>query len=236
MPIWAPTYNSGQTCYREHNHSRSHAACPSKGGAIDCHVIDDQVGRLIEAIELKPHWMEQVLAILSLKDEVERVKKARLGVQEKLRRMAKAYIDGLFPDEEYNRQRRLLEMGLKSLVVPEINAAEEAGNLINDLPNLWVSANSEERRRLLLTMLDAIYLDGKKTKSIMTIKPKPPFIPIFRVAVSKNESDVSIINEPLNFPSKVPSVFRVETGEGGTPPKTRYIGTLIKVPWPFPTI
>ncbi len=91
--------------------------------------------------------------------------------------MAKAYIDGLFPDEEYNRHRRLLEMELESLVVPGVNAAEEAGNLIQNLPALWSSANLEERRKLLLTMLDAVYIDAKKYKTIVAIKPKPPLYP-----------------------------------------------------------
>ena len=49
---------------------------------------------------------------------MERVKKERQEVQEKLRRMAKAYVDGLFPDEEYRRQRRLLEMELEPLECP----------------------------------------------------------------------------------------------------------------------
>ncbi len=57
-------------------------------------------------------------------------------------------------------------------------------------------------------------VDAKKYKTILAIKPKPPFIPIFRVVVSKKESDIRIINEPLETPSKVPSVFLVETGEG----------------------
>ncbi len=138
MPMWAQTYKSGNTYYREHNHSRSLKPCPSSGSSIPCHVIDNQIGKLIEAIELKPNWLEEVLAILTLKDETERVRKARQDIQEKLRRMAKAYIDGLFPDEEYNRQRRLLEMELESLVVPGVNAAEEAGNLIQNLPDLMV--------------------------------------------------------------------------------------------------
>ena len=156
----------------------------------------NQIGNLIEAIELRPKWLEEVLAIISLKDEVERVRKARQDIQEKLRRMAKAYIDGLFPDEEYHRQKRLLEMELESLVVPGVNAAEEAGKLILNLPALWAEANLEERRKLLLTMLDAVYIDAKKTKSIVAIKPKPPFKPIFQVAASKKDSDIRIINEP----------------------------------------
>ena len=209
MPMWSQTFNSGGTYYREHKHSRGHANCPSGGSSIACHVIDEQIGKLIEAIELKPKWLEEVLAILSLKDETERIKKARQDVNEKLRRMAKAYIDGLFPDDEYQRQRKLLELELESLVIPEANAAKEAGELIQNLPKLWLSSNLSEQRKLILTMLNAVYIDAKKTKTIVAIKPKPPFIPIFQVAVSKKESDIRIINEPL----KGSSVFLVETGE-----------------------
>jgi hypothetical protein len=59
-------------------------------------------------------------------------------------------------------------------------------------------------------MLDAVYVDAKKTKSIIAVKPKPPFKPVFQVAASREESDISIINEPYNGSS----VFLVETGEG----------------------
>ena len=62
--------------------------------------------------------------------------------------------------------------------------------------------------------LHAVYIETKKTKSIVAIKPKPPFRPIFQVAVSKKESDIHIITEPLKSDSKVQSVFLVETGEG----------------------
>ena len=62
-------------------------------------------------------------------------------------------------------------------------------------------------------MLDAVYVDVKKTKSIIAIRPKPPFKPIFQVAVSKKESDIRIINESL----KNSPVLLVETGESWTP-------------------
>jgi site-specific DNA recombinase len=68
----------------------------------------------------------------------------------------------------------------------------------------------EEQRKLLLSMLDAVYVDAKKSKSIVAIRPKPPFKPIFQVAVTKEGSDIHIINEPIEDSS----VFPVETGEG----------------------
>jgi site-specific DNA recombinase len=65
--------------------------------------------------------------------------------------------------------------------------------------------------------IKAVVIDAKKTKSIIAIKPKPPFIPIFQVAVTKGGSDIRIINEPLRSQSGSPVVFLVETGEGRTP-------------------
>jgi len=215
MPMWAQTYKSGRPFYREHKASRSHGIC-SGGGSITCPIIDNQISGLIEAIELGPRWLEEVLTIISLKDEVEPISNKRQNAQEKLRRMAKAYIDGVFPDVEYYRQKKLLEMELESLVVPQANAAEEAGKLILDLPMLWGRANQEEKRKLLLAMLDAVYVDAKKTKSIIAIKPKPPFRPIFRVAATHTGSKIHIVNEPYQGSS----VFLVETGEGRTLPET----------------
>lgn len=217
LPMWSQTYMNGRTYYREHQGSRSNGLCQTGGASIPCHKADDQVRRLIGAIDLGTEWLEEVLSIISMKNEVERVKKEREAVQGKLRRMAKAYIDGVFPEEEYNRQKRLLGMELESLVVPRASAAEEAGKLIMNLRQLWASANMGEQRKLLLTMLDAVYVDAKKTKSIVAIKPKPPFRPIFQVAATREGSDIRIINEPLDSKAINPSVFLVETGEGRTP-------------------
>jgi len=136
-----------------------------------------------------------------------------------LRRMGKAYVDGIFPDEEYYRQKKLLEMELESLVVPAADAAEEAGKLILNLHKLWIEANLEEKRKLLLSMMDAVYVDAKQTKSIVAIKSKPPFRPIFQVVVTRAGSQIGIINEPLEGSA----VFLVETGEPLSLPETRIL-------------
>ena len=65
-------------------------------------------------------------------------------------------------------------MELESLVVPQANAAEEAGRLLRDVPKLWNGGNLDERKKLLLAMLDADYLDSKETRSIVVIKPESP--------------------------------------------------------------
>src|SRR5918996_431661 len=197
MPMWAQTYKSGQRYYREHRASRSLEDCPSAGGAIKCEIPDEQMGRVISAIELGPRWQQQVLAIISVKDEVERVKEQRLRVKDKLKWLGKAFVDGVYDEKEYQRQRRQLELELESLVVPEADAAEEAGKLIQQLTDLWAGATLGERRQLLLTMLDGVYVDSKEERRIVALKPKPAFKALFQIATTKEGSGMILYNEKL---------------------------------------
>ena len=67
-----------------------------------------------------------------------------------------------------------------------------------------------------LSMLDAVYVDAREIKSIIAVKPKPLFKSIFRVAATREKSDISIVNEPY----KSSALFLVETGDVCIPPET----------------
>jgi len=229
MPMWAQTYKSGNTYYREHKATRSIEDCPGHGGAISCSTIDEQVRSLVSAIELGPRWLEEVLSVIALKDDVDRINQEREEAKGKLHRMGRAYIDGLIEEEEYKKQKRLLELSLESLIVPDYNAAEEAGKLILDLPKLWAKANLSEQRKILVTMLDAVYIDAKAGKNVVAVMPKPPFRPIFQVASAKKDSKIHIINEPLGSSPKGSVVFLVETGESRTPRPEKTVRNLLQV-------
>ena len=195
MPMWAQIYDSGHRYYREHRNSRSHGPCPAVSGSIPCEIADAQVSKLVSAIELCPHWLEEVMAIVAVKDQVEDVKRQRKLVTEKLHRMARAYVDGHYPEYHYRQGKRRLELELESLVVHEVSAAEEAGRLLSALPELWQDADLEERRKLLLGMLDAVYVETKKLKQVVAIQPKPAFGPVFQVATAREGSGVVLIKE-----------------------------------------
>ena len=149
----------------------------------------------MESIELGPRWEEEVLSIISVKDEVEKIREKRQKAQERLRRLGRAYVDGLYDDVEYRRQKRTLEMALESLVVPEADAADEAGRLIERLPELWAEANEEERRKLLLTMLDKVYVDTREERRIVAVRPKAPFKAVFQVATTRAGSGVALVHD-----------------------------------------
>ena len=111
----------------------------------------------------------------------------------------------MYDDAEYRRQKRVLDDKLQSLVVPEADVAAEAGKLVEQLPVLWEKADLAERHRILLTMLEAVYIDTVDEKSIVAIKPKALFKPIFQVAMMKEGSGIVLVSDrDLTKPNQPP--------------------------------
>ena len=111
---------------------------------------------------------------------MKRVTQERKETEQRLNRLGQVYLDGVITDPEYKRQKRLLLESLGQLVVPGVDAAREAGMVLEDLPQLWKQADLGERRKLLLPMLDAVYVDTVNEKSIIAIRPKSAFLPSSR--------------------------------------------------------
>ena len=110
-------------------------------------------------------------------------------------RLGKTYRELLIDDDEFRRQKRLFEDRLASLVVPDADAAVNAGKLLEDLPLLWDKADLGERRRILMTMLDAVYVDTVEEKRIVAIRPKPAFRPFLDIATTRRGSGIVLVTE-----------------------------------------
>ena len=204
MPMWAQIYKSWNQMYREHRSPREIGRCVNRSGSIRCNTPDEQIGQILGAIVLPEAWLDRVLAQIHLVDEVKRVGEERVLVQQRLKRLGQVYLDGLLLIDDYRRQKQLLEDKLTSLVVPGVDAARKAGKLLEDLPGLWEEANLGERWQILLTMLDAVYVDAKKEKAIIAIRPKPAFKALFEIATIRKGSGIVLIT------TTPPDCFRPE--------------------------
>ena len=162
-----------------------------------------------------------MLARIHLADEGGCIQQERVQVQQRLKRLARTYVDGLCEDDDYRREKWSLEEKLAGLIVPGVNAASEAGKLLEDLPSLWGLTELSERRKLLLAMLEAVYVGTVEEKAILAIRPRSAFMPIFEVATTQEQSNVVLIREKIaSEPSMAggnQSVFLVETGGSRTP-------------------
>ena len=162
---------------------------------MGCTVPEEQIGRILGAVVLPNACMDRVLARIHLADEVGKVSQERIQEEQRIRRLGKAYVEGLYADDDYRRQKRPLEEKL-SPVVPGVDAAREAEKLLDDLPTLSEEADSSKRRKLLIAMLDGVYVDTVEGKSIVAIRPKVAYRPLFEIATTRESSDVILINVP----------------------------------------
>lgn len=76
---------------------------------------------------------------------------------------------GLIEEGECNPQRKLLQDNLGTLVVLEMDATMKAGELIENLGNIWKESTPKEKPKLLTIMLDAGYVDLLNSQSIVGI-------------------------------------------------------------------
>ena len=97
-----------------------------------------------------------------------------------------------------------IEFELASLVVPEASATEEAGKLLFDLPRLWHEATLEERRRLLLKVLDAVgaspercrRVDAKGSRAVVEVRPKGAFRGVWETNGRSASSSRTTVSSP----------------------------------------
>ena len=223
-PLWSERSLPGYGYYREQRNSRADFNCLANGKAIRCDVIDEQVDAVIRSLTLESSWRERIMAKMAVFSENDRILKQRKLVTEKLRRLGKAYVDGLVGDGEYGVQRTLLNDALNSLVVPESDATITAGELLENLGLIWDKATLEEKHRLLRTMLEAVYVDLAASRSIVGIQPKAPFYPLFDSLKRIPGNKVTIFRPGEAEQRKTGSVCEaepdcglVETGESRTP-------------------
>ena len=139
--------------------------------------------------------MDRVLAQVQLADEVKRVGEEKRKVQQRLHRLSQVYVDGHVAEEEYRRQNKQLEEKLVSLVVPDADAAVTVGKLLEDLPRLWKKADLTEQRCILMTMLEAVYVDAVDERRIVAIRPKPAFRPLLEIANMREGSGIVLVQE-----------------------------------------
>ena len=231
-PLWCETTSHGYPLYRERKGARPEANCIVGDKSIKCSSIDEQMDAIIEVITLESSWKDKVIAKIAAISEHDRVLQERKRTSERLRRLGKAYVDGLVEEGEYNIQRKLLQDSLDTLVVPEMDAAIKAGELIENLDKIWQGSTPEEKHKLLTIMLDAVYVDLLNTRTIVGLLPKPAFFQLFESIKQKPGSKVTIFNpnekeNALDSPERV--VGLVETGEGRTPRPEEAVQDILQV-------
>ena len=149
-----------------------------------CHIIDSDLERVFTSIRLQQGWRETIIERVIALSERERIAGERRQVEERLKRLGRAYVDGMISERAYTAETGQLRARLASLNVPEVDIAIESAALLEQLQEIWRQATTAERHKLLAGMLEAVYIDVP-TRQLVGITPKGPFRQAFSALEGK---------------------------------------------------
>jgi len=126
----------------------------------------DAIGRLSLPAEWRETALEQARKTIAAEHSGQG---DRLALEAKLKRLARLYQDGLIDDATYERDRDAIRAKLTSATtsLPFADLGIVA-NLLGDLPGLLNEATNEERRAILVQLVDQVYL---KHDAVLGIRP-----------------------------------------------------------------
>jgi hypothetical protein len=179
--------------------------------SVITHRIDPQIGAIVAGIQLPAEWRTSIMQMATTGSNLD-----LSALKQQRQRLARAYGDGAYNDEDYQRRLDEIDAKIRSATPASLPSIEEAAQLIDDLPLLWQDAQPEERRKLVAPLVDHVYLD-LRNKKITAIKPKPGFKDLLTHSLKRMKPAPCILLSPEEV-REMQNVGMVETGEGQSIP------------------
>ncbi len=133
-------------------------------------VLEDQLLSLIGSLRIPPALADEVVSeaerLISRTPRPEQVDAQQ--VQQKLKRLARVYADGLIDDAEYERERAALQALLveaPSLALVRFEQARAAA-LLADLPTLLARATAQERRAVVGSLFERVWVQERRLNAL----------------------------------------------------------------------
>ena len=101
--------------------------------------------------------------------------------------MGKAFANGAFTDSEYDARLEEIDRLLSLTRSIELPTIEEAGLLFENIPQLWMEATPEERRKLISPFFERVFVD-MDSRLIGAIAPVAAFRTLLDKAMARSES------------------------------------------------
>ena len=164
-PVYPDHHHTGRVLYRE-RHMRD---CVTEGVSVRAEVIDEQIRRIIAAIDVPAESKSTALKLAKGDGGLDI---ARL--QERRKRLARAYGDGAYTEDEYTARLAEIDAQLRAVVPVDINAVAMSRELVTRMDLIWNEATPKERARVVSTLIDTAYVDMREA-TVGAIVPRPGF-------------------------------------------------------------
>jgi len=181
--LWAQ-HLSGKDYYREEV-SRRGLPCTGTKHTVRANILEAQVEQIILSLTLPESWRALVLDYLSSSEEREAAMREKRSLEEKRRRLYRAYADGM-PEDDYRRELLATEATLRGLKDVQMEEVITLGDHVEGLIQAWHHATKEEKRQILVTMLDGVHVDFT-SQQVVALSIKPAFKPLFKAWLDNDD-------------------------------------------------
>jgi len=186
--------------YRDAARARRLSCATGGTLTVRADLVQQQFGALLAGLVLPDDWRELIRRKMVELAGVTGVNAAALEREkERLRlkraRILKQHREGYIDDDEMEGGIAAVELALRELEAPAADGVKlheviEAGERMPGIAALWELATVEERREMVILLLEpgGLHYD-LQTKSIAAIRPRPSFLPLLRMLDEMVESD-----------------------------------------------
>ncbi len=174
QPMWAETAGRSKVAYYREPLMRSAGNCTHAGKSIRSEPVDAQLDSVFSSFRLKQDWKEWITERLSTQRQRDEATQRKSSLEARHARLRNLYLDGDITREFYDRSKREIQDQIEELTIPEINASVIAGELLENMEEVWIASDAGQRNRLLTSMLNAVFIDQGK-RSIVGLLPRPAF-------------------------------------------------------------
>ncbi len=165
--------------YREMSKMRGYVDCPHAGKGIQMEKAEGQLERLVRAFVVPRDWQDEIRRELERPGQREAILAERQELEERLRRVADLYADGIYSRTTYESKRDEIQQRLELLVVPDPVEVINAGFQLETMADVWPHATAVERQELCRLMFKAVYIDMEQQR-IVRVAPEEDFVVLFR--------------------------------------------------------
>jgi DNA invertase Pin-like site-specific DNA recombinase len=171
------SYLRGYSCYRGHTYRYYRDPARDRGGdcrqkPIRASEAEDALGEFLSGIQLPGDWRGQVLGMIREQALSDDAAQDRNRLEQRLDRLRQLFLMGDLPEASYKSERDALKAQIATLHPPQMPDIEAAGALLADFRQIWQLATDTERRDLIRSLLEAVYLD-KEQGPVVAIEPRP---------------------------------------------------------------
>lgn len=162
--------------------------------------VTQQFGELLQGLQLPASWRDTVRqkwleAVRNSGLDLESLHREKERLTLKRGRILKQHREGYIDDSEFEGEMAAVELALRNLASPDMDGLKiedimAAGERLPGMAALWDVATAEERREMLVFLLEPHGLSyDLEAQHIAAITPRPMFLPLLRLVESVREHD-----------------------------------------------